>query len=70
MKLFNITAQVYDLNSDSPKQSLLINEVVESTNFTSAEDIFRLAMISKKIDIQKILSIKEINEQYLNSSFV
>jgi len=60
MKQFNITAQVYDLNSESPKQSLLINEVVESTNFRSAEDIFRLDMITKNIDVQKILSIKEI----------
>jgi hypothetical protein len=64
MKQFNITAQVYDLNSDSPKQSLLINEVVESINFRSAEDIFRLDMISKNIDIQKILSIKEIFQVY------
>jgi len=60
MKTFNVTAQVYDLNSSNPRQSILINELIKSKNTELAKDLFKLSMFDKNITVQKILSIEEI----------
>jgi hypothetical protein len=62
MKTFNITAQAYDLCASNPKQSILINEVVQSNNSTSAKDLFSMNMLIEDIVIQKILSVEEISQ--------
>lgn len=62
MKHFNVTAQAYDLCSSNPKQSILINEVVESTNTESAKDKFKLNMLIEDIIVDKILSAEEISQ--------
>lgn len=60
MKEYNITAQVIDTCSN-PKQTLLMNEVVQSTNKDSAKDLFTLNLLVDDIVVMKILSIEEIN---------
>lgn len=60
MKIFNITAQAYDLISSNPKQSILINEMIKSTNPDSAQDLFKLNMLEDDIVVTKILSVEEI----------
>lgn len=62
MKQFNITAQAYDMCSSNPKQSILINEVIESTNSESAKDLFTLNMLVEDIVVAKILSAEEISK--------
>lgn len=61
MKQFNITAQAYDLCSSNPKQSILINSIINSCNKESAEDLFRLNMLIDDIIVEKILSSEEIS---------
>ena len=63
MKKFNITAKAYDICSSNPKQSLLINEVIESTNKESAKDKFKLNMLVDDIVIENIYSIEEISQE-------
>lgn len=62
MKTFNITAKAYDLCSSNPKQSILINEVIKSTNAESAKDSFKLNMLVEDILVEQILSAEEISE--------
>ena len=62
MKQFNITAKAYDLCSSDPQQSILINEVRESTNPESAKDKFHLTMLADDIVVEKILSAEEISQ--------
>ena len=62
MKHFNITAKAYDLLSLDPKQSILINEVIESHNAESAKDKFKLNMLIDDIVVEKILSAEEISQ--------
>lgn len=62
MKQFNITAQAYDMCGSNPRQSILINEVVESTNPESARDLFTLNMLVEDIVVSKILSTEEISQ--------
>lgn len=61
MKTFNITAQIYS-RSDSHKQTILMNELVESSNKDSATDIFKLSIIEKDDVLVKILSIEQISQ--------
>lgn len=56
-KSFNITAQVYP-KEDKYKQTLLINSVIESTNESSAKDLFKLNMILDNMVLVKILSVE------------
>lgn len=60
MKTFNITAKVYDLCSCNPKQSLLINEVIESSNSELAKDTFKINMLVDDIIVDTIFSVEEI----------
>lgn len=62
MKTFNITAKAYDLCSSDPRQSILINEVIESLNIESAKDKFNLIMLTDDIIVEKILSAEEISQ--------
>lgn len=59
MKTFNITAQIY-LKTDKYKQTILMNELIESTNRITAEDIFKLNLIINDAVLVKILSIETI----------
>jgi len=61
MKTYNITAQIY-LKKDKYKQTILMNELVESTNKTSAEDIFKLNLIINDAVLVKILSTEYISQ--------
>lgn len=63
MKFFNITAQAYDMCSSNPKQSILINEVVYSTNPQSAKDLFAINMLVEDVIVSKILSVEEIIQE-------
>lgn len=60
MKTFNVTAKAYDMASSNPKQSILINDIVKSTNIESAKDLFKLNMLIDDIVIEKIFSVEEI----------
>ena len=62
MKTFNITAQAYDLCASNPKQSILINEVVQSSNPDSAQDLFKLNLLVEDVVVTKILSVEEISQ--------
>lgn len=62
MKTFNITAKAYDLCSSNPKQSILINEVIQSANEESAKDSFKLNMLVDDIVVEQILSAEEISQ--------
>lgn len=62
-KTYNITAQAYDLCSSNPQQSILINEVVCSTNPESAKDLFSINMLVEDIVVSKILSVEEIVQE-------
>ena len=59
MKIFNITAQVYNRH-DKYKQTIFMNELVESTNETSAKDLFKLSLIERDDILVKILSVEQI----------
>jgi flagellar motor switch protein FliM len=61
MKLFNITAQIYELD-DSSKQTILMNELIESLYKESALDLFKLNLIEKNSVLVKILSAEEISQ--------
>jgi len=63
MKIFNITAQAYDLCASNPKQSILLNDTVNSTNSESAQDLFKLKMLIEDIVVEKILSSEEISQE-------
>jgi len=63
MKHYNITAKAYDMASSNPKQSILINEVIRSTNTESAKDIFKLQMLVEDIIVDNILSVEEISQE-------
>lgn len=58
MKTFNITAQIYN-NCDKYKQTLLMNEIIESNNKESAKDLFKLNLIERNEILVKILSVEE-----------
>lgn len=60
MKNFNITAQIYH-KSDKDKQTILMNEIVESTNQQSAEDFFKLNLIERNDVLVQILSVELLN---------
>jgi len=60
MKQYNITAQAYDLISSNPKQSILVNAIVESQNQESAKILFESDMIKDSIEINRILSIEQV----------
>lgn len=62
MSIFNITAQIYS-NSDKHKQTILMNELVESSNQYSAENSFKLSLMEKDIVLLKILSTEEISQE-------
>jgi len=62
MRKFNITAQAYDLCSSNPRQSILINSIVDSSNKESAEDLFKFNMLIDDIVVEKILSSEEISQ--------
>jgi hypothetical protein len=59
MKLFNVTAQVYQ-NSDLSKQNLLINEVHDGSSSDEALVNFKLHFPSIEYSLVKILSVEEI----------
>ena len=59
MKLFNITAQVFDMCKD-PEQSILYNEVIQSNNIDNAKKKFEFELVIDDIIVQKILSVEEI----------
>lgn len=59
---YNITAQAYDLCGSNPKQSILINDIIESNNPESAKDLFKLNMLVDDIVTERILSIEEISQ--------
>jgi hypothetical protein len=59
IKLFNITAQVYQ-NKDKTKQNLLINEVVDANCTETALSNFKLHFPSVEYSLVKILSVEEV----------
>jgi hypothetical protein len=59
MKLFNITAQVYQ-NSDLSKQNLLINEIHNGSSSDEALGNFKLHFPCIEYSLVKILSVEEI----------
>lgn len=61
MKTFNITAQIYE-KTDKNKQTILMNEIIESSNSKSAEDFFKLSLIQRNDILVKILSIEQISQ--------
>jgi hypothetical protein len=63
MKKFNITAQAYDLCSSNPKQSILVNNVIESSNEQLAKDLFSRNMLIDDILVKNILSVEEISQE-------
>jgi hypothetical protein len=62
MKLFNITAQVFN-NNDTAKQNLLINETHDGSSSTEALANFKLHFPSIEFSLVKILSIEEISQE-------
>lgn len=60
MKLFNITAQIYDKN-DSSKQTVLMNDIIQATNQEAAKHLFITNLISRKEVLINILSLEEID---------
>jgi hypothetical protein len=69
MKKFNITAQIYESN-DPSKQTILMNELVQSHYKESAIDFFKLNLIEQNSILIKILSVEEINESMFSSNIV
>lgn len=61
MKLFNITAQVYH-HHDENKQTILMNDLIESSHQESAIDLFKLNLIEREDILIKILSIEQISQ--------
>lgn len=61
MKTFNITAQIYELQ-DLSKQTILMNELIDSFYKESAIDLFKLNLIEKNSVLVKILSAEEISQ--------
>jgi hypothetical protein len=59
MKLFNITAQVYK-NSDTSKQNLFINQVMDGDCSNKALENFKLHFPSIEYTLVKIYSTEEI----------
>jgi hypothetical protein len=59
MKLFNITAQVYEFN-DPSKQTILMNKSIQSSHQESAVDLFKLNLIEQDTVLVKILSAELI----------
>lgn len=60
MKIFNITAQIYDKN-DIYKQSVFMNEIVSALCDYDAKDVFE-KIYSKTHEIIKIYSVEEITQ--------
>lgn len=58
---FNITAQIYNKN-DRTKQTILMNNIIESTNQQSAIDMFKLKLISENDILVQILSVEKISQ--------
>jgi hypothetical protein len=61
MKLFNITAQVFE-NNDLSKQNLLINEVHDGDSSEQALNNFKLSFPSIQYSLVKVLSVEEISQ--------
>lgn len=61
MKTFNITAQIYH-GADRYRQTILMNDIVCSTNQESAVDFFKLNLIERNDILVKILSIETISQ--------
>lgn len=61
MKLYNITAQVYQ-NNDLSKQHLLINQVYDGLSSDEALNNFKLHFPGIEYSIVKILSVEEITQ--------
>lgn len=61
MKQFNITAQIYNRN-DQYKQTIFMNELIESSNEISAKDLFKLNLIERDDVLVKILSVEQISQ--------
>lgn len=61
MSQFNITAQIY-FGSDKHKQTIIMNEIIESYNKLSAEDYFKSNLIEQNIVLVKILSTELISQ--------
>lgn len=69
MKLFNITAQIYE-SCDLFKQIILMNQLIRSSYKESAIDLFKLNLIEQNYILVKILSTEEINESKPNTALV
>lgn len=61
MKLFNITAQIYDKN-DIYKQSIFMNELVMALCSADARNTFE-EIYSKTHQIIRIFSVEEISQE-------
>jgi hypothetical protein len=61
MKQFNITAQIYESN-DPFKQTILMNELIQSLYMESAIDLFKLNLIEQNAVLVKVLSVEEISQ--------
>lgn len=59
MKLFNITAQVYQ-NTDPSKQTILFNEQFDGLSLENAIEKFKLFLPSIEYTLVKIYSAEEI----------
>ena len=61
MKQFNITAQIYE-SHDPFKQTILMNELIQSLYIESAIDLFKLNLIEQNVVLVKVLSVEEISQ--------
>jgi hypothetical protein len=61
MKLFNITAQVFN-NNDLSKQNLLINSIYDGSSSEEALSNFKLHFPCIEYSLVKILSVEEISQ--------
>lgn len=59
-KTYNVTAQVYDMCGNDIGQSILYNELIESSDSKKAEKQFIFNLLVDDIVVQKILSVEEI----------
>lgn len=61
MKLFNITAQVYQ-NSDPSKQTILFNQIFDGISSDDAINNFKLHFPNIEYSLVKIYSAEEISQ--------
>ena len=61
MKIFNITAQVYESN-DSSKQTILLNKEVNSKSEAEARSKFENYHLIPHYTLVKIYSVEEISQ--------